>query len=352
MPSVSLSHAEVATPHTNTVNGTGDHLSPQTIQTIVDSVVTAMQAKGLVLHANMPVPESNTITVQQIPISNATGSTDTNNDATTAIAEDASNTVHQLFQGTGQTVETNHLSGTAPVTSISTYNLSPSALISDKLKQSIWNREFIELSVLLKPQQDTMTLRVSETNELIMAPKSSPRNLTLGAWLTAFTMYMDIYVQKFPDETSGLLTYINVIRDLDRGFGQAAFNFYDRTFRAHRQSQVLPWGSLHSELWLRATTLQARTTNNATPDTTNYKKRYCYDFNKPKGCSKRSCQYAHICGNCRNNHPSYRCFSKNTLITTKAALPGPSANSLRSNITSTSSASERQHSFRNNSGKK
>ena len=50
---------------------------------------------------------------------------------------------------------------------------------------------------------------------------------------------MIIYVQKFPDETSGLLAYMKLVHNLDRPCGLQSFNYYDRSFRAHRQSHVL-----------------------------------------------------------------------------------------------------------------
>lgn len=98
-----------------------------------------------------------------------------------------------------------------------------------------------------------MILKVNSNNELLLSPKSYNKTLTLGTCHTEFTTYMDVYFQKYPDEASGLLANMSVIRDLKRGFGQAAFTYYDRSFRAHRLSQPLQWGSLPFELGLSAT---------------------------------------------------------------------------------------------------
>jgi hypothetical protein len=237
--------------------------------------------------------------------------------------------------------------GIAPINSLVTYNLAPGALIPDKMKQAIWSNEFVELHSLLKTQPEEMTLTLNANNELVMMPKSSPKAMSINSWISAFTIYMDIYVQAHPNEFSPLLTYMNIIRDLDRGYGQAAFNFYDRSFRSHRQTKQLPWGTIHYELWVKSTSLPIRTQNNDS-FTQNTSKRYCYDFNKRKGCTKRFCQYAHICGNCRKNHPSYKCFGLQTSqYNTKAASPRPLSTSApsQSNVI-------KQHSFRNNPNKK
>lgn len=63
---------------------------------------------------------------------------------------------------------------------------------------------------------------------------------------------MDIYLIKHPEDEAGLLAYINLIRDLERSYGSRAFNFYDQSFRSHRQSQALPWGRMHPELWIKS----------------------------------------------------------------------------------------------------
>ena len=64
-----------------------------------------------------------------------------------------------------------------------------------------------------------------------MQPKQlQGTDLTIGQWLTAFHCYMDVYIQKFPNEVSGLLAYTNLIRDLERSCGQQTFNFMTARF--------------------------------------------------------------------------------------------------------------------------
>jgi hypothetical protein len=126
--------------------------------------------------------------------------------------------------------------GIAPIYSLVTYNFAPG-----KTEQAIWSNEFVELHCLLKTQPEEMTLTLNAINELVKMPKSSPKAMSINSWISAFTIkfYMDIYVQAPPNEFSPLLTYMNIIRDLDRGYGQAAFNSYDRSFRSHRQKKKI-----------------------------------------------------------------------------------------------------------------
>lgn len=373
-----------------TVNNTGERtstqLSPQCVETIVDAVLVAMEKRGLVSQVPQ-TPIHNFSNTACLPTTTEPASAPTTPDQFSGSAHTSNVMEHvqNIFTRSSQPSNTQAPASTsarnvtaplscqpeffnvniaeAPATTsqeigvlqqtgtasfhsqnLQTLKLSPSALISDKVRQTIWKKEYVELSSLLKSQPEEMMLKVNAQNELVMMPKTSNKLMNINAWISAFTIYMDIYVQAHPDEFSTLLTYMNNIRDLERGYGQAAFNFYDRSFRAHLQSQQLSWGSIQSELWVRATTLPLRAEESSAGTMT---KRYCYDFNKAKGCSKRLCHYAHICSNCRKNHPSFKCFSKQVgLKTSKTTSPRHLSNATQ--VPSSTSA----HSFRNNSNKK
>ena len=343
------------------VSDVAPELSQQSVDNIVDAVMNAMQQRGLVPNSSTHSTEIHTArnnSVEQVSrIFTGNSTLPAGNDSSIVSA----NVCNETFQpvqtsmahnvSISDTHSTNgtrlfNQPGTAALNTVHSYNLSPSALISDKIKQAIWKKEFIELSDLLKTQPEDVTIKLNSQNELIMVPKVNAKNLTINSWLSAFTIYMDIYAQAFPDELSSLLTYMNIIRDLERGYGQAAFNYYDRSFRAHRQSQPLLWGTLHTELWIRATSLSRTQGVNSVSNNSTNSKRYCYDFNKPKGCSKRFCQYSHICSVCKKNHPSFRCFLKpQAQNNIKAASQRPLPNTLEVPNT------PKQHSFRNNTNK-
>ena len=203
-------------------------------------------------------------------------------------------------------------------------SLSPGALVSDKLKQSIWNGEFIDFNALLhkRTEPDEVMIKVSAARPNIsVAQCDSDKQLPMSKWISAFLMFMDIRIQKYPNEASPLLTYMNIIRDLDRVHGATAFNYYDKNFRIQRQVKPVPWGSLHHELWIKATT--AALASQTQPQNNN---KYCFKFNKIQGCSNKTCIYQHICSFCRKPHPVFRCFTrqKNTLTPQTSSQSGGS----------------------------
>lgn len=142
-----------------------------------------------------------------------------------------------------------------------------------------------------------------------------------------------------------MLSYLNMIRDLERVHGQNAFNFYDKNFRAHRQTQPLTWGALHHELWIRATTMTG-----APSLRTSVQGKFCYKYNKPQGCNVRDCPYDHVCGHCRKNHPQYKCFVKQRSMNASTAKFTNSAPLSQSSTNK--NAVKDNHSFRANTSKK
>lgn len=137
-------------------------------------------------------------------------------------------------------------------------------------------------------------------------------DLSINQWLTAFHGYMDVYLQKFPNEASGLLAYASLVRDLERSCGTQAFNIYDRSFRSHRQTQNLPWGQMHSELWNKAVLMSlsnnAATRSMTRPGFSTYNKRVCFEFTSARGCFRRQCAFNHICSFCSKRHSRVNCF--------------------------------------------
>ena len=137
-------------------------------------------------------------------------------------------------------------SNAMPLSQCHTYGLTLSALVPDKIKSQIWDRkyvDFFQLYLIQSRGKNKQDFAVNISNQgpstvVKVQPKQlQGTELTIGQWLTAFHCYMDVYIQKFPNEVSGLLAYTNLIRDLERSCGQQTFNFYDRSFRSHRQTQ-------------------------------------------------------------------------------------------------------------------
>lgn len=227
--------------------------------------------------------------------------------------------------------------GIPTIASMGSYQLRPSVLVPDKTKQAIWKNEFVEMTALLPKhnmQNDvSVMVKLSANGEHDIALKpaqADQKMLNINQWLTAFHIYMDIFLETFPADLPGLLAYCSLVRDLERTHGQAARQFYDRTFRAHRQTQALPWAMMHTELYVKAMSLA--TTHSATAHSyasgkNNAEKHFsCNQFNKHQ-CIYKPCKYPHVCSYCgKKGHPRFKCYQLNrTNSTSNTYTAAPSA---------------------------
>ena len=131
--------------------------------------------------------------------------------------------------------------------------------VPDKIKAKIWNSEFIDFNSLLpsignnKFQLSFKNLDGSNSPSICLEPfTKSQKILNINNWLQAFHVFVGVYTRRFPAEAPGLMNYGEIVQDLaSRGFN---WKFYDENYRYLHQSSasVLPWGSIHWELWLRS----------------------------------------------------------------------------------------------------
>jgi hypothetical protein len=313
----SLSPTQTATTGNTPAQEKSDqaHTSSQTA-TIVAAVIQELEDRGVIPKKQTVSNNGHIINCHhelQVPnhITNA-------NQPQMEILDDATNVVQSVLQLPGMpnpqvsprtmngTPRQDH-TGILPVSDIHSYSISPSAMVDIKIKQAIWNNEFIEFAELLsnrntREADNLIQFKVGQQNVEIVPRKTEKKMLNIGQWLSAFHVFLDIYKIKYPEEVSALLAYCNLIRDLERVYGTSAFQFYDRNFRAHRQFQPLPWGNMHPELWIKATTLSAPQQRHVQMNKT------CINYNKPQGCSYRNCRYEHKCGHCFKSHPKFKCF--------------------------------------------
>ena len=137
-------------------------------------------------------------------------------------------------------------------------SLSIDARVSERIRAKIWNQEYVEFgSLLVNPMgQSRFQLTVSNAESgqlpsLCLEPAEKPRKITsIESWLSAFHVFVGVYTMKYPTESPALMKYGLLIRDLAaRGHNWC---FYDENFPFINQSHVssLPWGTIHSELWL------------------------------------------------------------------------------------------------------
>ena len=163
----------------------------------------------------------------------------------------------------------------------------------------------------------TITLEPKVKNKFIQ---------NIDVWTSAFQVFVAIYTEKFSSEAPGLMKYGDTIRDLaSRGFN---WRFYDESFRYLRQGdpQTFPWGSIHSELWIRSQPPLHHKINSrqnmyninrpVIPDG------YCRRYHRGAHCS--GCNYSHVCPKCKKNHALNKCNfrdsneNKQTTLTTSS----------------------------------
>ena len=210
--------------------------------------------------------------------------------------------------------------------------------VSQKLKTKIISHQYVSFNQLLSPDNtEKFTLQFTKTQQgpsLSFAPTKTKEFITYQQWTKAFEIFVSIYLMAHPKSGPGLMKYGADIRELFTAYGGTAWKIYDETFRKWRAStptaRSWPWGRTHTEMWLKATTLGARTTH---PGRQNLAYRYnnatnqpfqdsplCKNFAFRGGCSfGEHCKYKHECPICSCAHSKSKC-PKNKPSATSSSL--------------------------------
>ena len=214
-------------------------------------------------------------------------------------------------------------SDVAPTQFFQSASLPIDSRVSDKLKLKIWNEAFVEFGSLLsnpslenKYQISFQNSDAGQPSSFCLEPAPKPKKvLTIDMWLHAFHIFVGVYTKKHPSEAPALMKYGHTIQDL-AARGQN-WRFYDDNFRFLRQTQasIVPWGSIHWELWLRSQYSQNKklaAAPNYGPPTharqgTPFQvpKGYCSKFHKGIPCL--GCDFKHSCFKCQGAHSSKHC---------------------------------------------
>lgn len=218
-----------------------------------------------------------------------------------------------------------------------------SAHIPTKIKDKIWNGEFIDLNMLLKSAKDLANESNIHGNlairggvlSIIDNKKFSIKNIHL--WTSAFMIFMDIMLEKWPTKGQELLKYMQSVRlAASRGYSGDWVN-YDEQYRLKKARYPnSSWAQVDMELWLICISSQRSNfvnreqmsmdnsvqglwqkddnsypllsnSNNVTSKRT-MSLRYCIVYNKGQRCTYgRSCRFQHKCQKCTGNHPASFC---------------------------------------------
>ncbi|MES9882766.1 MAG: hypothetical protein ABW185_18010, partial [Sedimenticola sp.] len=89
--------------------------------------------------------------------------------------------------------------------------------VSSDLRQKIWNRQFINLSSLLRNNEPNSerggNLVVNEQGEIEVKKSSARTVANIREWTDAFLVFMSIHLRKFKEDSQELIQYMVIIRE-------------------------------------------------------------------------------------------------------------------------------------------
>lgn len=210
--------------------------------------------------------------------------------------------------------------------------------IPSATKQKIWDGEYVDFSQLLhgntvqlltSQQQSEMVFAINAGGNMVLRPavQSKEKIDTLDKWVSAFHVFMAIFLEKHPARVAELLQYAETIRLAAAQFPGPSWRAYDEQFRLRKAADPSSsWGEMDMELWVTvaaAASIRSSNPNNTAGSGTgigntiqqfgrnnNNDRGVCYAFNRVRGCHYSHCRYAHKCSVCfRAGHSASVCRS-------------------------------------------
>ncbi|XP_065941282.1 uncharacterized protein [Magallana gigas] len=200
------------------------------------------------------------------------------------------------------------------------------ASVSSKLKLKIWNNEFVDLKNLLPTSGDEPLSIVVQAGKIELQQAASHKTpITIHQWTDAFLVFSTIYLQKFPHEACNLLKYMFTIREIHKLHGDQPWRMYDESFRKIRETSLLPWERVVTELRLKvASPTQFQAYNGKQQP---FRAKQCYNYNNGQKCNSLPCRFAHTCQACSGPHPRFQCRNMSSKSITSNRNGAGSSNS-------------------------
>ncbi|XP_052710731.1 uncharacterized protein LOC128185093 [Crassostrea angulata] len=205
------------------------------------------------------------------------------------------------------------------------------ASVSSKLKLKIWNNEFVDLKNLLPTSGDEPLSIVVQAGKIELQQAASHKTpITIHQWTDAFLVFSTIYLQKFPHEACKLLKYMFTIREIHKLHGDQPWRMYDESFRKIRETSLLPWERVVTELRLKVASMglksptQFQAYNGKQQP---FRAKQCYNYNNGQKCNSLPCRFAHTCQACSGPHPRFQCRNMSSKSITSNRNGAGSSNS-------------------------
>ena len=210
--------------------------------------------------------------------------------------------------------------------------------VDQKIKAKIWAGEYIELATLRDRLDPSLSVSVQQDGNpsFQLRPSKSSPPMSFLPWLRLFSIYASVYLQRYPEQASSIITYIIHILDLQGKHQGQLWRLYDEQFRQMRVYADIPWHKTNWDLMLqtmhntgdrnnyfnsnqsfrkpRFTQTQTRFNQSQPQSQTSYRtpKGFCYAFDRSGSCrSQPNCRFRHDCTKCfRRGHSRVNCYSR------------------------------------------
>ena len=250
-----------ATNVTSSVNTSGPVNTAETLDKVVNTVNT-LAASVMSMQQQITLMQTNSYAGHTgIPNTHRTDSEDVSRDTV------PSQPSHTIQQGgaNAQTFVTDNIFDTSGTNNSESNNsdvpslqqaLPLGSMVSDSIKNKIWSNEYVDLGLLL-PKNNSKSkgrsliiknLDVAGGTPQLAIQGDSEDIKYLEQWISAFSIYMAIYCEKFKDSAPDLLKYMTIVRDIAKKKGDWAE--YDMEFRKSKCQLKVSWANIHHELWL------------------------------------------------------------------------------------------------------
>ncbi|XP_013405904.1 proline-rich receptor-like protein kinase PERK10 isoform X1 [Lingula anatina] len=183
--------------------------------------------------------------------------------------------------------------------------------VSTKLRNKIWEDEFVNLRELLPPDTNLSNnssetfLPQAERNDeghitMTFSPSPKISDLSPLQWCRAWQIFTAIYLQRFPSQAIPLSVYAHRVITLFTS-KVASWKSYDEKFRLKRASESIKWEEEDPVVYGHSL---------GTPKLENFRPQQetCNNYNRGK-CYLARCRYLHKCLLCGKDHPLSSCWS-------------------------------------------
>ena len=186
----------------------------------------------------------------------------------------------------------------------------------------------LRMSFMNESDGNDVSLVVGPNQELKLKKNNRKMEISnISDWTPAFTTYMKVILEKFPNRAHELINYLDIIQDAARYQKSFTWLIYDRLFRYKASNnKCINWGVRDNELWIRLSTVNPdqlmvdypmlvndRIFNNGPSKYVSggsgaKRDEPCHSFNRGHTCPK-FCKFTHRCNKegCLGEHPGIRC---------------------------------------------